>query len=805
MHPRRSLRGKLSLMIGLMGLLALILTLTTAKVFEHTALENHRALLEQLVARKVEGIYQQLRIKVTDLALALQAEDEFRNAFSGRLPIVIATTLTKQFQRQFANTGMIRLHRIGLYDQNLALLGQAAEPLLKIDPDIACASLAEQALVRSGTERSKILYALCATRGRAYFALLAPIGGLRPVGYVQLETDPITAFTHLETELGMPIRIVAPNGQPAFQSSDWTSTTTGQHAVFAQHVVYTTSYEPVLTIIAAYNVDTLYQQLDHTLLLLLLSAAVITLIVIVTMRVMLSRSLVTPLEHLVTHLQLAHHDKQRLGEPIEVQGDSEVRQLATTFNVMTAELRSLYGTLQYMAFTDPLTRLPNRLQLQENLNYLLTLYTDKGLSFALFIIDVDRLDQASDRSGSMVSDALLKIVATRLHESLRSTDFLAHIPPDDVNVNIDNVARLGGDEFAALLPLVGNVEQAMRVATNALEAMHQPFALDGHHINVDISIGVALFPLHSSDAAGLLRCADIAMYEAKRQGRGCVVFETGQEQNSMRQFDLERDLRQALARGQLDLHYQPQVHMKSRRVVGVEALMRWHHHDQDMIPPDFFIPLAEQINMIRPLTYWALEQAIRDCARWRRVGRDLCVAVNIAPMCLHDPGFVATVLRLLEHWQVNPSALTLEITERGHHGQLPTAQPAIIELNRAGIHLSVDDFGIGYPTLAQLKQLPVHQLKIDRSFVMDMLHDASDAGIVRATIDIARHRNLEVVAEGVELQTHWNALASYGVDIAQGYLIARPMSHADLLHWLEANTAGENVWIPLSAAITATD
>ncbi|MBI3776119.1 MAG: EAL domain-containing protein [Gammaproteobacteria bacterium] len=791
-------------MIGLMGLFALILTLTAAKVFEHKTLDNQRTLLEQLLARKVEGIYQQLRIEIADLALALQAETEFRHAFSSQLPELITATLAKQFQRQFANDGIIRLQRIGLYDQNLIPLGRTADPMLKIEPDIACGSLVEQAATRMGTERSKILYALCAARGHAYFSLLAPIGGLRPLGFVQLEVDPIIAFAHLETEMGMPIRIVAPTGQAAFQSPDWPNMTASTHAVFAQHVVYAASYEPVFTIIAAYNVETLNQNLDRTLLLLLLSAAVITLIVIVTMRVMLSRSLVTPLERLVTHLQVAHHDKQRLGEPIEVKGDLELRQLATTFNVMTAELRSLYGTLQYMAFTDPLTCLPNRLQLQENLNYLLTLYADKGLSFALFIIDVDRYNGV-DNANDAVSNALLKIVATRLQEALRSTDFLAHIPQDHINVNVDNVARLGGDEFAALLPLVGDTDQAKRVATNALDVMRTPFELNGSRIKVDISIGIALFPLHRSDAAGLLRCADIAMYEAKRQGRGCVVFETGQEQDSVRQFDLERDLRQALARGQLDLHYQPQVHMKSRRVVGVEALMRWHHHDQDMIPPDFFIPLAEQINMIRPLTFWALEQAIRDCARWRRVGRDLGVAVNITPMCLHDPSFVTTVLRLLAQWQVSPSALTLEITERGHYGQLPNALPAIAELNQAGVQLSVDDFGVGYPTLAQLKNLPVHQLKIDRSFVLDMLLDASDAGIVRATIDIARHRNLEVVAEGVELQSHWNALADYGVDIAQGYLIARPMSHADLLHWLEANTAGESVWIPLSSAISATD
>jgi len=790
-------------MIGLMGLLALILTLTTAKVFEHRTLDNHRTLLEQLLARKVEGIYQQLRIEVTDLALALQAENEFRAAFSNRVPTVITAALTKQFQRQFVSDGMIRLNRIGLYDRNLESLSQASEPLLKIEPDIACGTLAERANVRSGLERSKALYTLCAAHGRAYFALLAPIGGLRPIGYVQLETDPITAFARLESELGMPIQIIAPTGQPAFQSLDWPGGTTRDRAVFARHVEYATNYEPVLTVIAAYNVETLRQQLDRTLYLLLLSAAVITLFAIVAMRVTLTRSLVTPLERLVTHLQHANQDKQRLGEPIAVQGDYEVRQLATTFNVMTDELRSLYGTLQYMAFTDPLTRLPNRMQLQENLNYLLALYKDKGLSFALFMIDVDRFNHVDGIPNDAVSDALLQIVATRLHEALRSTDFLSHIPPSHVNVNVDNVARLGGDEFAALLPLVGNAEQAMRVATNALAAMRQPFETHGQRIKVEINIGIALFPLHGNDAAGLLRCADIAMYEAKRQGRGCVVFEATQEQYTVRQFDLELDLRQAMARGQLDLHYQPQVNMKSRKVVGVEALMRWHHHDQDMIPPDFFIPLAEQINMIRPLTLWALEQAIRDCARWRLVGRNLGVAVNIAPICLHDPGFVSTTLRLLEQWRVSPGMLTLEITERGHHGQLPNALPAIGELNKAGIRLSVDDFGIGYPSVAQLKQLPVHQLKIDRSFVIDMLRDPSDAGIVRATIDIARHRNLEVVAEGVELQTHWNALADYGVDIAQGYLIARPMSHADLVNWLDANTTGNTVWIPQSPTILA--
>ena len=750
-YSHRSLRGKLSLMIGLMGLLTLIITLTTAKVFQYKTLDHHRVLLEQLLARKMEGIYQQLRIEVTDIALALQAEDEFRKAFSTRLPAVITATLNKQFQRQLANEGLVRINRIGLYNQNLELLARAADPLLKIEADIACTTLADQAILRHGTQRSRTLYNLCLARGRPYFGLLAPIGGLHPIGYVQIETDPITAFASLEKELGMPIRMITATGQPAYQSLDWPGGTVGEPKVFAEHVAYTTSYEPVFTVIVAYNVDTLHQQLNYTLYLLLLSAAFITLIAIIVMRMILTRSLVIPLERLITHLKHAHQDKQHLGKPIEVQGDHEVQQLATTFNVLTAELRSLYGTLQYMTFTDPLTRLPNRLQLQENLNYLLTLYKDKGLSFALFMIDIDRFNSLDDGSEDAVSDALLKIVATRLHEAMRSTDFLAHIPPDHINVNVDNVARLGGNEFAALLPLAGNTEHALRVATNALDTMRQPFEIGTRRIKINISIGIALFPLHSSDAAGLLRCADIAMYEAKREGVGCMVFETAQEQHTVRQFDLERDLRQALARGQLDLHYQPQVHMKSRSVIGVEALMRWHHHDQDMISPDFFIPLAEQINMIRPLTFWALEQAIRDCSHWRKAGRNLKVAVNISPMCLHDASFVSTVLRLLEQWQISPSSLTLEITERGRHGQLPNALPAIIELHKAGIHLAVDDFGIGYPTLAQLKQLPVQQLKIDRSFVLDMLLDASETDIVRATIDIARHRNLEVVTEGVEL------------------------------------------------------
>jgi diguanylate cyclase (GGDEF)-like protein len=503
---------------------------------------------------------------------------------------------------------------------------------------------------------------------------------------------------------------------------------------------------------------------------------------------------------LARHTRYIHEDKSRLGEQVSIQGDREIQQVAATINFMSTELRNLYGTLQYVATTDPQTQLPNRLQMDTSIEQLISFYQESGFQFALLLFAVEQAKPAGVAGTAIPGERLIPHVAARLREVVRSTDVVAPAaalrPPE----GFQDVARLDGNEFAVLLPGAGDHEQAVHAAALYAHHLKSPLVVDDAVLSIDLNVGIALFPKHATTASRLLRRAGTALAEARRLGNDIHVFDEEHEYHSIQRFDLEHDLRRALARGQLSLHYQPQVDMRSRRLLRAEALMRWLHHENDVIPPDVFIPLAEQINVIRPLTHWALEQAIRDCARWRAAGHSLGVSVNVAPGSLRDPDFVRRVLALLDQHRLPAAQLALEVTARGHHGHLAGIKPGLTELAGAGVCICIDDPGMGYATHTQLRQLPLRQLKIDRSLVLGMLNDEHDELAIRSTVDIARQRGLETVAEGVELQSHWDKLSSLGVDFAQGFLIAHPMSHDELTAWLGATTAGRDVWVPHSAA-----
>jgi diguanylate cyclase (GGDEF)-like protein len=788
-------RAKLSLTVGLLGLLALVLTVITAAIYERMTLQNHQLVLGQITQRAVAQLETTLRNELTDLAFAIQSEAEFRRTALGTDRSALYQLLLQEFQRHFATEGLIQLQRIAVYDKDLKLLSIAAEQAQGDAVGAACEGLVQRARLRRGLERVKTQSMLCASAGKAYYSLLVPIGGLTPQGFLQLESDPVVAMTRLEGVLGAPIEVAYSTGEIAYRSATWPQASDASDVVVAQYAMTTDAAEPALSISIANDIRELRARLSATLDALLTVAVIATLIAAATTHQILERAVVRPLERLSQQLQKVRSDKAHLGEKVDVRGDTEVRQLAETFNLMAGELNSLYDTLQNMAFTDPLTQLPNRLHLQESLNELISRYRNDGLSFALFMIDLDRFKQINDTLGHLAGDALLQQVAQRLREALQPAGDAAASYSAAADIPLNSVARLGGDEFASLLPQVATPQKACSAAASVLASMRQPFDVAGHQINVDLSIGIALYPQHGADGPSLLRCADMAMYDAKRHGRGYSLFELIYESRAIRQFDLENDLRKALTRGQLSLHYQPQVDVATWRVQSVEALMRWHHHDEDLVPPDLFIPLAEQANLIRPLTLWAVEHALQDVAAWVQAGHDMRVAVNVAPSCLQDADFAELTLTMLHRRGIRPDTLTLEVTERGHPGQLAAAAPALAALADAGVRISVDDFGAGFPTLAQLKQLPLRQLKIDKSFIFDMLTNPSDAAVIRATVDIARQRNLEIVAEGVENMAQWQALRDFGVGLAQGYMIARPLSYDDLLIWL--GTATKNaIWQP---------
>jgi diguanylate cyclase len=393
---------------------------------------------------------------------------------------------------------------------------------------------------------------------------------------------------------------------------------------------------------------------------------------------------------------------------------------------------------------------------------------------ALALIDLDRFKEVNDTLGHHYGDQLLVQVGQRLQAALRK---------------VDTVARLGGDEFAVLLPRIETAEGAVTVAKKLQAALEEPFVLEGLSVDVEASIGVALYPEHGNDPEELLQHADIAMYVAKDTHAGFVLFDPTLDQHSPRRLALLGELRRAIDQGQLLLHYQPKIDAHSGQVLGVEALVRWQHPTHGLLPPGDFIPLAERTGLIGPLTHYVLDAALQQCRTWRQGGHELPVAVNVSARRLLDLDFPDEVAGLLTHWRVPARLLVIEITESTIMADPTHAIQILGRLNEMGVQLSIDDFGTGYSSMAYLKTLPVHELKVDRSFVAQMTSDSRDAVIVHSTIDLGRNLGLRVVAEGVEDSLTLQHLDLLGCHAAQGYHISRPVPAEDLITWLQHQQA----------------
>ena len=431
---------------------------------------------------------------------------------------------------------------------------------------------------------------------------------------------------------------------------------------------------------------------------------------------------------------------------------------------------------RHQALHDDLTGIANRRQLVAALGRAVERAGSGEGRFALLMFDLDRFKEVNDALGHAHGDLLLREVATRLQTTVRAEDLLA---------------RLGGDEFALLLDEVDRASAAIEIADRVSATLAEEFVLGDVPLVVEASIGIALFPDHAEDGEGLLQAADMAMYAAKRSGTSVEVFRPERDRRESGSVARLAELRRAIADDELVLHYQPKVDLQTGEVTGVEALVRWQHPREGLLAPMEFLPLAERTALVGPLTAWVLEAALAQCAQWRAMGIDVPVAVNVSERSLHDRHFPREVGELLERSGVEGSRLHLELTERGLIADLPTAMDVIDRLHALGVRLSIDDFGTGYSSLARLLELPIQELKIDRSIVRDMESGASGTAIVRSTIDLGHHLDLEVVAEGVESETTLQELRRLGCDAAQGYVLLRPQPAADVSQWLRerASTA----------------
>lgn len=425
--------------------------------------------------------------------------------------------------------------------------------------------------------------------------------------------------------------------------------------------------------------------------------------------------------------------------------------------------------LRYQSHHDSLTGLPNRNKLYLDMETCFERRSAEQIS-ALLLIDLDRFKEINDTLGHNVGDQLLQLIGPRLANEM------AEVP--------GTVARLGGDEFAVFLPRIRSTHQAVVFGHRLLDALSQEFDLEGFTTQISASIGIAICPQQAQDHHALMRYADIAMYYAKSQMLGLSIYSPEYDPHSTKRLAIVGELGRAIRENQLCLYYQPKVLLGERRCYGFEALIRWIHPELGFVPPGDFIPIAELTTLIHPLTAWVLERAIEQCRQWQDQGMSLSIAVNLSARNLMDDNVPKLVDRLLKKYQLPPQRLELEITESSIMTDPTRALRNLDALHALGVHLAIDDFGTGYSSLAYLKRLPVQTLKIDNSFVRNMLEDLQDELIVNSTIHLAHNMGLTVVAEGVENEALLARLTEMGCDEAQGYFIGRPMAVINADEWI---------------------
>jgi len=425
--------------------------------------------------------------------------------------------------------------------------------------------------------------------------------------------------------------------------------------------------------------------------------------------------------------------------------------------------------LRHQAFHDSLTGLPNRLLFHDSVVKAISEAQEDDSELAIFMMDLDRFKEVNDTLGHASGDVLLREVGRRLQESLREGD---------------SIARLGGDEFAVLVPQARRA-QVLEVVRRVRGAVEQSIALDGLPVNVEVSIGIARYPRDGAEFDVLLSRADTAMYVAKDTNVGYAFYDASVDTHASTRLALIGELRRAIEERELVLHYQPKISVRSGRIAGVEALVRWQHPERGLVMPDEFIPVAQETSLIKALTLYVINEAGLQWRTWADEGRRLPIAVNISMRNLIDASFPGDVATLLGKWRMPAAMLKLEITESSIVNDPERTKDVLERLGAMGLRLSVDDFGTGYSSLAYLKRLPIDEIKIDRSFVSSMVAREEDEVIVRSTIDLGRNLGLEVVAEGVETRAIMERLGQFGCDVAQGYYLSRPVPPDELAIWID--------------------
>jgi diguanylate cyclase (GGDEF)-like protein len=751
----------LVLAIILLGVVSAVTVYLNARTYRELAFDFQRQYMTQLLAAKSADILAEEAAGARRLGLRIQGLDSFRQPFDAGDIHGVSMVLDAQFQQAPVTSNAVNLVAMYAFDSDFNLAGTSTHLATTASP-LICPDLINTLKIRQDGQRLRPLYELCLLDGKPYMATIAPVGGLVPSGYIQLVTDPLQKLTSIGSRLKMPVRVCLADDSVVYIAADWTRDGAAED-VKAEYILTASDSREALKITGLRNADSLVMQIDKTNNRLLFIVALIIIATVVLALFLVKYSVLKPLRDL--SYQLIAEWSNRKG------GSGALPVPEKSIPVSFHALGELYETLHDMAIRDPLTGIYNRALMEDRLKLLIAEHRRTPTAVAILLIDLVRFKYVNDLMGHHTGDLLLKDVVSRIAGEVRESDTLA---------------RLGGDEFVVILPDT-DTEQARQVAEKIIQAMEGEFEVEGHKLTASVSIGITLMPEHGDDVEMLLRHADNAMYSAKENRVGYVIYDPAKTDDiAQAKRSLNGVLNEDIEQNDLYLVYQPVIEMETSRVSYIETLIRWRQPDGKILMPESFIRVAEQSGLIRQLSEWVIETACRELAVLQQDTPGLCAGINLSMHDLHDFHLLEKIRSALDKYQLMPEALLLEITETGVMRDPNQVIKTLDQLASFGVKLSIDDFGTGHSSLLHLRRLPVHTLKVDKSFVIDMNNDDENASIVRATIDLAHSLGLSVTAEGVESAVVLQMLKEMGCDFCQGYYVGKPVNLDEIRQWLSA-------------------
>ena len=763
-----SMRTSLIATVVAVGILAMCAALASSKIFRDFAVESRQTALVEQLKFSVDRLRHEIETEAQALALVVRADPAFRDALGRGDPVQTNGRLREAFNQLSSISYASGLVGIYAYDQDLKFVALASGSTPLPTSTVMCEPLLAAARNRSLSGNGSSAAGLCVVNDKILHVTALSMKHEGVPGYLQIITDFVRRVSMLETELDVPMMLARGDDSVFYKSAAWPLADAADKSLFADYDLRAHA-SPVLSIGVAVNMEDFYRRLGYVKNLLLLLAVIVIGLAIIMALLILYKTAIKPLQTLTRQLRKLRYDESWLGEQVNVGGNAEIVELAAGFNGMTARLKELSASLEHMAFTDPLTALPNRTLFHDRLQQVILNARRDYKPFALILMDLDHFKDINDTLGHHIGDKLLQEVAERLREKLRESD---------------TVARMGGDEFALLLPAV-DYKQADTAARMLLQSLRLPFEIDGRSLHIGASVGIAHYPDHGVEAQLLIQRADVAMYSAKNSNSGYAFYDPEMDQHNSSRLALLGDLRRAVDQEQFELYYQPKVNLKTHETRGLEALVRWKHPNGSLQLPDTFIPLLEKNGLIRNLTLWVVNAALQQIQMLHARGCFVSISVNLSVHDLQGPYLAEAIAEQLAVYKTLPKWLELEITESAVMSEPARAMDMLQRLSNMGLKLAIDDFGTGYSSLAYLKQLPVSTVKIDKSFVMGMAKDENDVAIVRSSIELAKNLALDVIAEGVDSKDALDRLVGFDCPGAQGTYISRPLSVEELNEWFE--------------------